>query len=129
MQQKWTRRCCTKATISLSRARHKGAVKGADSSIRERRDRGGLWWDREGWGRGAYRQSQLAGVKQLTTLRPHHCLQAHRVLRRSTAIHRDDHHMKVQLVHTIDIFKVKTKGTPLWGAHRLKVLKHYRLRL
>ena len=26
-------------------------------------------------------------------------------------------------------FKVKTKGTPLWGAHHLKVLKRYRLQL
>ena len=27
------------------------------------------------------------------------------------------------------VIKVKTKGMPLWGTHRLRVLKHYRLRL
>ena len=27
------------------------------------------------------------------------------------------------------IFKGERKGTPLWGTHRLKVLKHYGLRL
>ena len=27
------------------------------------------------------------------------------------------------------IVKGKTKGTPLWGTHRLKVLKRYHLRL
>ena len=30
---------------------------------------------------------------------------------------------------TNGIVKVKTKGTPLWGTHRLEVLKQYRLRL
>ena len=30
---------------------------------------------------------------------------------------------------TNGIVKVKTKGTPLWGTHRLAVLKQYRLRL
>ena len=29
----------------------------------------------------------------------------------------------------IEVFKGKTKGTPLWGTHCLKVLKHYHLRL